>query len=235
MIGDIGRAWLVHAFTALGIVCALCAARAAIHGAPEQAFFWLGVAFVIDGVDGYFARRYRVEEVLPQFSGKTLDLVIDYVTYVFVPALMLMEAGYLSGPIGLAMGGAICMSSLYHFSDAHSKADDHCFVGFPAVWNIVAFYIFAFAAPGWMVASLIITCVGLTFIRFKWVHPMRVARLRSATAAATGVWALAAAVAVYQGFPASAWVQAALAGVAIYGLGLSIYFGRDPARPGWPA
>ena len=135
----------VHVFTGLGIVCALLAARATYAADFEAAFFWLGVAFVIDGVDGMFARKARVKEVLPSFSGETLDLVIDYVTYVFLPALMLLQAGYLSGWTGIVLASLICLSSLYHFSDEGSKADDNCFVGFPAVWNIVAFYIFAFA------------------------------------------------------------------------------------------
>jgi phosphatidylcholine synthase len=221
---------LVHAFTASGIICAILAAQATFSGKPELAFFWLGVAFFIDGIDGMFARRYRVWEVLPRVSGETLDLCIDYVTYVFLPALMLLEAGLISGPFGLVLASLICMSSLYHFSDAGSKAKDNCFVGFPAVWNIVAFYLFVFRPPVWLTAGIILICVILTFVPTKWVHPMRVEALFAATMAATVVWTLAASVAIYQGFPSSWPVQAVLLAVAVYGVGLSIWFGRDPDR-----
>jgi phosphatidylcholine synthase len=224
----------VHAFTALGIVCALCATRATIAGQFEQAFFWLGVAFVIDGVDGVFARRYRVAEVMPTLSGETLDLVIDYVTYVFVPALMILQAGVFSGPIGLLLASLMCMSSLYHFADEGSKAKDHAFVGFPAIWNVVVFYLFALAPPAWASAALIIACVVLTFVPLKWVHPIRVRGLRVVTLAMTTVWGLAALWTIWSGFPAGGLAWLALAIVAIYGLGLVAFAGfddRDAPRP----
>jgi phosphatidylcholine synthase len=217
----------VHAFTALGIVCALFATRATFANQFEQAFFWLGVAFVIDGVDGSFARKYRVKEVLPHVSGETLDLVIDYATYVFIPALMLLQAGVLTGPFGLLLASLICMSSLYHFSDEHSKAEDNCFVGFPAIWNVVAFYIFALALSPWVSALLILLCVGLTFVRWKWVHPMRVTAYQIPTLALTALWSLAAIWAVWRGFPAGWQAQAIFIGVALYGMALLILFGRD--------
>ena len=91
-LSDIAAA-SVHLFTALGAVCGLFAALAAFDGAWERMFIWLGVALVIDGIDGTFARMAHVEERLPRFSGERLDLVVDYVTYVFVPALALLRAG----------------------------------------------------------------------------------------------------------------------------------------------
>jgi phosphatidylcholine synthase len=221
---------LVHVFTASGILCALLATLATIEGKPELAFIWLGVAFFIDGVDGTFARRYKVWEVIPRISGETMDLCIDYVTYVFVPALMLLQAKFLTGPFGLALAGLICMSSLYHFCDEGSKSKDNCFVGFPAVWNIVAFYIFAFQTPGWVTALIILTCVALTFVPMKYVHPMRVEAMFLPTIVATLAWFAAAAVAVAQGFPAATWVKAVLLVIAVYGIGLTLWFGRDQDR-----
>lgn len=220
----------VHVFTGLGIVCALMCARAIISLHFEAAFFWLGIAFFIDGVDGMFARKARVKEVLPTFSGETLDLVIDYVTYVFLPALMLLQAGYLSGWFGILLASLICLSSLYHFSDEGSKADDNCFVGFPAIWNIVAFYIFAFATPLAVTAPLILICVALTFVPLKWVHPMRVVALRPLTLLACLVWGVAAVVTVYDRFPAADWARVALGAVAVYGIGLTLWFGQDKNR-----
>ena len=106
------------------------------------------------------SRDRGLTERLPRFSGERLDLVIDYVTYVFVPALALMQAGYLQGRLGLLLASLILLSSLFHFSDTQSKTEDHCFVGFPAVWNIVAFYIFAFQMPPWAAGALVLVCVS---------------------------------------------------------------------------
>jgi phosphatidylcholine synthase len=220
----------VHVFTGLGIVCALMCARATISLNFEAAFFWLGIAFFIDGVDGMFARKARVKEVLPSFSGETLDLVIDYITYVFLPALMLLQAGFLTGWFGILLASLICLSSLYHFSDEGSKAEDNCFVGFPAIWNIVAFYIFAFALPAPATTAIILVCVALTFVPLKWVHPMRVVALRPLNLLACLAWAAAATVAVYDKFPAGDWPKLTLVGVGLYGIGLTVWFGQDKNR-----
>ena len=213
---------LVHLFTALGAVCGLLAMNAVIGGAWEAAFAWLGVAVLIDGVDGTLARRARVEQRLPRFSGKRLDLIIDYVTYVFVPALALVQAGFLSGVWGLALAGLILVSALLHVCDTESKAPDHSFVGFPAVWNLVAFYVFAFALTPAATAAVVLACVALTFVPLKWAHPMRTPRLRPVTIAATAIWALAAAAALQSGFPAGPWAQAALLATAAYAVGLTL-------------
>jgi len=212
----------VHLFTGLGALCALMAALAIAEAAWERVFLWLGVAFLIDGVDGHLARRLHVTERLPRFSGERLDLVIDYLTYVFIPVLALRAGGFLPGGIGLALGGLIVLSSLYHFADVESKADDHRFVGFPAVWNVVAFYLFAFAATPLVAGAVIIVCVVLTFIPFKWVHPLRVRALRPVTLAFTALWAVAAVATVLVGFPALPGLKAVLFIVAVYGAALAV-------------
>jgi phosphatidylcholine synthase len=223
----------VHIFTACGIVCALLATQAALAASYEMAFFWLGVALFIDGIDGTFARRARVTERLPRFSGEQLDHVVDYVTYVFVPTLMLLQAGYIQGPSGLALASLICLSSLYHFSDTESKSHDNCFVGFPAIWNIVALYIFAIPMASWLVTLLILTCVGLTFVPMKWVHPVRVKRLWPVTALATVAWSFAAGRAIYDGFPASGTARIVMLVVAAYGVALSLAWGRARTNHDW--
>jgi phosphatidylcholine synthase len=217
---------LVHVFTALGAVCALLATHAAVAGAWETMFAWLGVAVIIDGVDGTLARRAKVKQWLPRFSGDRLDLVIDYLTYVFVPTFALLQAGFLIGAWGLALAALILLSSLFHFSDTGSKAADHSFVGFPAIWNLVAFYIFAFAVPRPAAAALVLSCVALTFVPLKWAHPMRTVRLRPVTIAAAVLWGIAAAFVIGSGFPAGPWSGTALLLVAAYGIGLTIYAGR---------
>lgn len=220
-----GWRWLaasVHLFTGLGIVCALLSVHALLAKAYEIAFLWLGVALIIDGIDGFFARTLDVKQRLPRFSGDKLDQVVDYVTYVFVPALALQLGGYLQGVWGGVLASLILLSSLYHFCDQDNKADDHCFVGFPAIWNIVAFHVFAFDLPGWAVAILVLACVALTFVPMRWLHPMRVRGLRPLNLAMSGLWAVAAIWTVSTGFPASAGAGAVLALVTLYGVGLAI-------------
>ena len=213
---------LVHVFTALGAVCGLAATRAVLAGAWEEVFVWLGIALVIDGIDGTFARMARVTERLPRFSGERLDLVVDYVTYVFVPALALLQAGYLPGWFGVVLASLILLSSLFHFSDTESKTEDHCFVGFPAIWNIVAFYVFAFHMPPWLAGAVVLICVVFTFVPMAWAHPMRTPMLWPATLGLSAVWSLAAIVTLWSGFPAGGAAQLALAVVAAYGIGLAL-------------
>jgi phosphatidylcholine synthase len=206
----------VHVFTALGAVCGLLAALAVFDGAWERVFAWLGVALIIDGIDGSFARWARVEQRLPRFSGERLDLVIDYVTYVFVPALALLRAGILDGPIGLVLAAGILLSSLYHFSDMASKGDDYSFIGFPAVWNIVAFYLFALALPQWAALAIVALCIALTFVPMGWTHPLRVVHWRWATLIVTILWAVSAVAVTVGGFPARGWALVVLLAAAVY-------------------
>ena len=218
----------VHLFTAFGAVCGLLAALAAFDGAWERMFAWLGLALLIDGIDGIFARLAHVEERLPRFSGERIDIVVDYVTYVFVPVLALLRAGFLDGPVGLIFAALILLSSLFHFSDLASKGDDYTFVGFPATLNIVAFYLFVFSTPAFLTYTIVGACVILTFVPLHWVHPFRVVRLRPLTLAVTLLWTLAAIVAVWQGLPASLWIQTVLLCAAAYLVGLAL--ARAPRR-----
>jgi phosphatidylcholine synthase len=212
----------VHIFTALGAVCGLFAALAVFDAAWERMFGWLGLALIIDGIDGTFARLAQVEERLPRFSGERLDLVVDYVTYVFVPAVALLRAGFFGDAAAPTLAAAILLSSLYHFSDLASKGDDYSFIGFPAVWNLVAFYLFAFSAPVWAACAVVVACVALTFVPMRWVHPLRVVRLRVVTLAITVAWAAAAIAAVASGFPASGWIKAVLGIAAAYVIALTL-------------
>jgi phosphatidylcholine synthase len=217
---------LVHVFTALGAVCGLFAIVAVYSGAWELVFAWLTLALFIDGIDGTFARMADVHTRLPRFSGERLDLVVDYVTYVLVPALTLWQAGYLRGTVGLLLTCLILLSSLFHFSDTESKAEDYSFIGFPAIWNIVAFYIFALQLNAVVAAALVAVCVVLTFVPWKWAHPLRTEKFRIATLAAAGIGSIAALMTLWLGFPATPLLQAVLLAVAAYGLGLTLFAGR---------
>lgn len=194
---------LVHLFTALGAVCALFATEAIFVNDSQRLFVWLAIALFIDAIDGTLARAVDIKGRLPRFSGDRLDLVIDYITYVFVPVLALVHWKYLDGALGSALAAGILLSSLFHFSDSASKAKDHCFVGFPAIWNIVAFYVFALDPASWVTMSAIGIAIAATFVPMPWVHPLRVVALRPVTLGMTAVAAVAGCAILYKGFPAA--------------------------------
>lgn len=216
----------VHIFTGLGAVCALMAVEALMVADWPRMFLWLGIAFLIDGVDGPIARAVEVKRNLPRFSGERIDLVIDYLTYVFVPALALLMAGRLPDGVGHLLVAAILLSSLFHFADVESKSDDLSFVGFPAIWNILAFYVFALGLGPGVTAALVALCVALTFVPLHWVHPVRVLALRPLTLTLTLAWSAAALWSVLAGFPAPGLAQVVLVAAAAYGLGLSLWLSR---------
>lgn len=208
---------LVHLLTACGAVCALMAALAIAQRDYETMFAWLGLALVIDGIDGPLARAVDVKGRLPRFSGDRLDLIIDYITYVFIPVLALLDAGLLPPNAAKLLAALILLSSLFHFADTESKADDNSFVGFPAIWNVVAFYLFVFQPPPWIAAIVVLACVALAFVPTRWVHPMRVTAWRGLTLVASLVWLAAATAAVYVGFSAvPLWAKLALAVSGVY-------------------
>lgn len=207
------------------------ATLAVAKGQYEAMFGWLGLAFVIDGIDGPLARHVDVKHRLPRFSGERLDLVIDYLTYVFVPVLAMLNAGLFPGSVALAIGAAILLSSLYHFADTDSKAEDNSFIGFPAIWNMVALYLFAFHPSPWLAAEVCLVCVALTFVPMKWVHPMRVVAWRGLTLGLLGLWLAAAAAALWAGFGnVPLWTQVVLAGVAVYAVAVPLLSGAKAPR-----
>ena len=135
-------AFSIHIFTASGAGCALLALMAAVGAAWTEMFVWLGVAVVIDGIDGTFARRLRVAELLPRWSGDLLDFVVDYTTYVFVPAYAMVASGLLPASLALALGLIVTVTGALYFADRRMKTTDSYFRGFPAIWNVAVFYLF---------------------------------------------------------------------------------------------
>ena len=142
-------------------------------------FLWLGVALIIDGIDGTFARRLRVAEVLPRWSGDVLDLVVDVMNYVFVPAYALAASGLLPASLAAPLGLLIVITASLYFADRWMKTADYYFRGFPAVWNVAAFYMFMLKPPPWLGAFLIVALAALTFVPVHFVHPVRIAHLRA--------------------------------------------------------
>lgn len=210
------RAASVHILTAIGAVLALLALQAAHHADWQMMFVWLGIALIVDAIDGPLARLFDVKAVLPRFSGERLDLIIDYLTYVAIPAFVLTETNLLPEAFQLPAAIAILLSGLFHVSDVNSKTEEGFFVGFPAVWNIVLLYLFVLGLPPIVALAVVGGLVLLTFVPILYVHPFRVGRLRILTGLVTLAWMVVAAVAVANPFPSARWVQITLLAVAAY-------------------
>jgi phosphatidylcholine synthase len=219
---DYARAFSVHVLTACGAGLALLALLAAVQGAFEVMFLCLGLALIVDGIDGTIARSVKVAEVLPRWSGDILDLVVDFVTYVFVPAYAIAAGGLLPPSLGAAAGIAIVMTGAIYFSDRRMKTADNYFRGFPTLWNVVAFYLFILKPAPWLVASLVALLCVLTFVPFKFLHPFRVVRLRKVSMAAVVLWSLLAAVALARSLEPGPWVAGGLVVLAVYFIGVGL-------------
>jgi phosphatidylcholine synthase len=204
------RAAAVHLLTATGAAFALLALLAAARGDWHWMFGWLGVALVVDTVDGPLARRVGVATVLPRWSGERLDLIVDFLTYVAVPAFALSQADLLPTPFRLPAGIAILLSSLFHMADLKSKTEEGYFVGFPAIWNVVCLYLFVLMPPPFVSLAIVAVFIVLTFVPIQCVHPFRVAGFRTVTLLVTAAWGVAAIGAVANPFPSPLWVKVLL-------------------------
>src|SRR5882672_11498292 len=182
-------AFSVHIFTALGAGIALVALLEAVREHWVAMFGWLGIALLIDALDVPIARRLDVMRVEPNWSGEVLDLVVDFVTYVFVPAYAITASSLLLPATATLLGVGIVVSSALYFADRRMKAADNHFRGFPALWNAVAFYLFLLHLPPLLSSLGIAVLIALTFAPFHVVHPFRVVRLRWLTLWLLGVWA----------------------------------------------
>ncbi len=215
-------AYAVHALTASGAAFALLALIAAFQGDPAGAFFWLGIALVADGIDGPLARRIGIGERVPAISGETLDLVVDFTTYVFVPAAILIASGLAAFWLLVALGCIIVSSAAVYFADTRMKTEDNWFAGFPAVWNLVVFYLLIFPLPPLVMATLII----LTAVAQAWpvvfVHPIRVQAFRPLTLAMLTLWAIASCSAIWQDLTPDLYTRVALLVTLVYFVGLGI-------------
>jgi phosphatidylcholine synthase len=221
-------AFSVHLFTACGAGLALLAMIAAVEHDWALMFLWLGLALFVDGIDGMFARVVDTRENAPRWSGEVLDLVVDFTTYVFVPAYAIVSADLMPHEWGLPAGFVIAVTAALYFADRNMKADDNHFVGFPAVWNLIAFYLLLLRPAPWLTIVTIAAFAVLTFLPIRFVHPFRVRSLRTVTVAMLALWAILAFVAVWQNLAPQPWIVAALCLIGVYFL----VIGLVPARAG---
>jgi phosphatidylcholine synthase len=173
-------AWCVHAYTALGLVCALLALGALAQGEPRLMFLWLVLAFIIDASDGVLARRARVHHYTPHFSGRKLDDIIDYLNYTFVPVCF-VGWSFLELPLdsGLATFGWVLVlgmtliASAYGFCSDAAKTGNGYFTGFPSYWNVVAFYLYLLDPAHWLVLCVILGFAAMTFWPLRYLYPTK--------------------------------------------------------------
>jgi phosphatidylcholine synthase len=215
-------AYMVHFFTASGGALAFLSLFSAIDGHFAVAFAWLGVALIVDGVDGTIARALHVRDRVPNISGDVLDLVIDFTTYVFVPAAILVLCDIWPKSLAMGWGVIIIVSAALYFADLRMKTPDNWFAGFPAVWNVVVFYLVVYEPSAW-VASIIIAAAAIgQAMPLVFVHPFRVQQFKPLTLAMCVVWAIAAFACVAEGLKPDPVTNIVLLACAAYFCGLGL-------------
>lgn len=225
------KALLVHFLTATGAVFAMLAMLAAVDENWSMMFVWLVVAFFVDGIDGPLARKYDTKTNAPIFDGVLLDLIIDYLTYVFVPAYALFKSGLLPGWTGWFAIIVITFASAMYFADNRMKTKDYSFSGFPGCWNMLILVMFALQPNFWIIVALVVVLSAAMFFPVRFVHPVRTQRWRSVTLPMAAAWTLFAGWAAWVYFDPASWAHYGLMITSIYLLGAGaaqqIMYGKD--------
>jgi phosphatidylcholine synthase len=216
------KALSVHLLTAAGAVLAMLAMLAAVNGEWSLMFLWLLGALIVDGVDGPLARRYQVKKHWPTYDGVLLDLIIDYLTYVFIPAFALFRSGLLPGWTGWIAIIVITYASVLYFADTRMKTKDCSFAGFPASWNMVVLVLFAWQPNFWITLGVVVVLAAAMFSNLKFVHPVRTARWRTVSLPVALVWTGCAFWAAWVDFDPDSWAHWGLILSSAYLLGVGI-------------
>lgn len=213
---DKQRAFSVHLLTATGAVFAMLAMLAAVDGKWSLMFLWLVGAFIVDGIDGPLARKYDVRAHAPQIDGVLLDLIIDYLTYVFIPAFALFKSGLLPGWTGWIAIFVITYGSVVYFADTRMKTKDNSFSGFPACWNMVAVVIFALKPDFWVTLAVVVILAAAMFTRLKFIHPVRTDRWYQISLPVAVAWTAFATWAALTNFQAGFFAHTGLLLTSLY-------------------
>lgn len=213
-------AWGVHLLTASSAPAGVLAVFAAERGDAPTAFWWMAYTLGIDAVDGTLARAVGVKQVLPLIDGARLDDIVDYFTYVIVPAIFLVHTNLL--PEGAAVPIVLCpvLASAFGFVRTDAKTADHYFTGFPSYWNIVAFYLYVLAWPPAVNAAVLLLFSVAVFIPIRYLYPSRTIVLRPLTVTLGLVWAAVLTYAIGR----LAWTGIAPRGVVIVSLAYPVYY-----------
>ena len=224
------KALSVHLLTATGAVFAMLAMLAAVEAKWDLMFLWLVVAFAVDGIDGPLARKYDVKQYAPQFDGVLLDLIIDYLTYVFIPAFALFASGLLPGWTGWFAIIVITFTSAMYFADTRMKTKDNSFSGFPGCWNMLIIVIFAIEPNFWISIFLIAALATTMFLPLKFIHPVRTERWRNVSLPIALAWTFFAGWAAWVDFHPESWAHWGLVLTSIYLLFAGIAQQLIPAK-----
>ena len=219
-------AWLAHAYTASGLILAFLATLAVIGGDYRTALFWLVLQIAVDATDGVLARAARVSERLPWFNGAKLDDIVDYIAYVFVPALIVWHSELVPPGWGLPIAGAMLVASGYGFNREDAKTADHFFTGFPSYWNIVVLYLLVTRWPEEVNAAILLVLVVLVFVPTRYIYPSRTPIWRLPTNVLGGIWGVLMLLMVWQYPSVSRVVLLASFVFPVYYVGLSLAIGR---------
>jgi phosphatidylcholine synthase len=188
---DRRRAWLVHIYTASGAVLAFIGAWGVVHGNDRLALASMFAATIVDATDGMLARRARVKDVLPDVDGARIDDIVDYITFVFLPLMLLEASGGLYRWAVFPVAAVVLVSSMYGFVSPDAKTSDYFFTGFPSYWNIVVLYLLAFRASPGVNAAVLLVLSALVFVRIGYVYPSRTPVLKTLTLGLGAVWTVA--------------------------------------------
>lgn len=210
------KALSVHLLTASGAVFAMLAMLAAVDGQWSMMYVWLMVAFVVDGIDGPLARRFDVKRYAAEFDGALLDLIIDYLTYVFIPAFALFKSGLMGGWTGWFSIIIITFASAMYFADTRMKTKDNSFTGFPGCWNMVVIVIFALEPNFWVNFALVAILAIAMFLPLRFVHPVRTERWRKVSLPVALAWTFFAGWAAWVDFHPESWAHWGLVVTSIY-------------------
>jgi len=226
--------WIAHCYTATGAVIALLATGVTFAHNFRAAFIYLVVATFVDATDGVLARALKVKERLPHFDGARLDDIVDYLTYVFVPALIVWQAEMV--PVAFPVCAAMLLSSAYGFGQAHAKVNtgDHFFTGFPSYWNIIVVYLYVLQLSPMVNAVVLLTLALLVFVPIRYIYPSRTTVLKVPTLLLGTAWALLFAWIIWR-LPDvdGPWITLSLV-FPVYYLGLSLWLhGGAKAPPSW--
>ena len=224
------RALSVHLLTATGAVFAMLAMLAAVDTRWDLMFLWLVVAFFVDGIDGPLARRYDVKKNAAEFDGVLLDLIIDYLTYVFIPAFALFKSGLMDGWTGWFAIILITFTSAMYFADTRMKTKDNSFSGFPGCWNMLVLVIFALEPNFWVSLALVTILAVAMFLPLKFVHPVRTERWRVVTLPVAIAWTFFAGWAAWVDFHPESWAHWGLVVTSVYLLGAGVAQQAIPER-----
>lgn len=210
------KAYLVHLLTATGAVFAMLALLEAVQGDWAMMFVWLMVAFAVDGIDGPLARKTHVTVNAPRLDGTVLDTIIDYLTYVIIPAFALFQSGLLPGWTGWVAIIAITFLSAIYFADTRMKTSDYSFSGFPACWNMVVLVLFAIKPDFWISLIIVLVLAVAMLLPIKFVHPFRTERWRAITLPVAFAWTGFAIWAAWVDFDPQSWAHGGLIATTLW-------------------